>query len=105
MAAQIAHILYVVLVLGTVRRFLLPDLPNIRDSKAENFSPVRLTLFFVLLVISTAILTPLEVIATRLAVQRNHPPAIDSEEQVEDDDTEDMEYAGAHEDVIGYDQA
>jgi hypothetical protein len=98
MTAQIAHISYVVLVLSTIRRFLLPDLPEMRIPDAKSLSPIRLTLFFMLLMISTAILTPLEVIATRLAVQRNHDR--NAEEQEEPDGDADLEYAGDHEDVI-----
>jgi hypothetical protein len=101
MAAQIAHISYVVLALGTLRRVLLPA--QLRIPISEDVSPLRLTFYFLSLCISTAILTPLEVIATRLAVQRNHAPAVDSNAQEEEADGDDsnLEYAGAHEDVIG----
>jgi hypothetical protein len=103
MAAQIAHISYVVLALGTLRRVLLPAQLRIPIS-GDDVSPLRLTFYFLSLCISTAILTPLEVIATRLAIQRNHAPAVDSNAQEEeaDGDESNLEYSGAHEDVIGY---
>lgn len=59
-------------------------------------------MYFVVVLLSTAILTPLEVIATRLAIQRNHASAeYNSVAQEEEGDAEDAEYSGAEEDVIG----
>jgi hypothetical protein len=103
MAAQIAHIGYIVLGLGTVRRLLLPELSAPGAPKVEDISPIRLTVFVVMVVLSTAILTPLEVIATRLAIQRNHAASgFNSVSQEEEGDAEaTIEYAGAEEDVIG----
>lgn len=65
---------------------------------------VKLAVFFVLAVASTVILTPLEVIAIRLAIQRNHAaPEFNSISQEEEGDAEEAaEYAGIDEDVIGY---
>ena len=65
---------------------------------------VRLTIFFVLALASTVVLTPLEVISTRLAIQRNHAaPEFNSVSQEEEVDAEEaVEYAGVDEDVIGY---
>jgi hypothetical protein len=68
--------------------------------KREDYSPIRLGIFFVVVVVSTAILTPLEVIATRLMIQRNHASAEFNPESQEEEE-EGMEYAGAEEDVIG----
>jgi hypothetical protein len=103
MAAQIAHIGYIVLGLGTIRRLLLPELSAPGIPKVGDISHIRLTVFVVLLVSSTAILTPLEVIATRLAIQRNHAASgFNSVSQEEEGDSEEtIEYAGAEEDVIG----
>ena len=49
-------------------------------------------------------LTPLEVISIRLAIQRNHAaPEFNSIAQEEDGDAEETaEYVGVDEDVIGY---
>ena len=70
----------------------------------EAISPVKLVIFIVIALLSTAILTPLEVIAIRLSIQRNHAaPEFNSIAQEENGDGEEVtEYAGADEDVIGY---
>ena len=56
-----------------------------------------------MVIVSTAILCPLEVVATKLVIQRNHASAeFNSVLQEEEGDTEETaEYAGAEEDVIG----
>ena len=56
-----------------------------------------------MVIVSTAILCPLEVITTKLAIQRNHASAeFNSVLQEEEGDGEETaEYAGAEEDVIG----
>jgi len=102
MAAQIIHIGYAVLVIGSVRRLILPDLPETRIPKAKDFTPLRIGLFLLLLIMSTAILTPLEVISTRLAIQRNHSSAeYNSVAQEEDGDAEPCADYGGAEEVIG----
>ena len=65
---------------------------------------IKFVTFFVIALLGTVILAPLEVISTRLSIQRNHAaPEFNSISQEEDGDTEGaMEYAGADEDVIGY---
>lgn len=70
----------------------------------EDFSVIKTSIYFVIVLFSTIILTPLEVISTRLAIQRNHAsPEYNSVTQEVDGDAEDdtAEYAGAEEDVIG----
>lgn len=104
LAAEVAHIAYVAMGLGPLRRLLLPGLSKSGVPKAEDFPPVRLGVFLVLVVLSTLILTPLEVIATRLAIQRNHAaPEFNSVSQEETGDPEEVaDFAGAEEDVIGW---
>lgn len=100
--AQLIAVAYGVLGLRTLRHFLLPgyrpgaDLP-------ESFTFLRFGLYLIVVVVSTAILCPLEVIATKLAIQRNHASAeYNSVLQEEEGDAEEIvEYAGAEEDVIG----
>ncbi|KAI6134478.1 mitochondrial carrier [Pisolithus croceorrhizus] len=100
LAAQVAHISYVVLILRSVRRLILPELAT--QSGGHDISPLRLSVFFVLALASTAVLTPLEVISIRLAIQRNYASAEYNSVSQEGGDTEDVaEYAGANEDVIG----
>lgn len=103
LAAQVLHITYIVLILGTLRRLLLPALSKPGVPAPEDYPLVRLGPFTVLVLLSTIILTPLEVIATRLAIQRNHAaPEFNSVSQEEDGDAEEAaEFAGAEEDVIG----
>ncbi|TFK75362.1 mitochondrial carrier [Pluteus cervinus] len=102
LAAEVIHIAIVVLVLGPLHRFLLPSLgtPNV---SIEDISFLKLSLYIVVVVLCAAFLTPLEVIATRLAIQRNHAsPEFNSVSQEVDGDTEEtMEFAGVEEDVIG----
>jgi hypothetical protein len=103
LASQVAHIGYVVLGLGPLRRLLLPKpskdgLPSLKDFHAVPFS-----IYLIIVVLSTIVLAPLEVIATRLAIQRNHASAeFNSVSQEEEGDVEDVaEFSGAEEDVIG----
>ncbi|KIJ61321.1 hypothetical protein HYDPIDRAFT_42724 [Hydnomerulius pinastri MD-312] len=103
LAAQVSHIAYVVLGLRTVRQFLLPELANPGLPDRSDISMVKLAIFFVLALGSTVVLAPLEVIAIRLAIQRNHAaPEFNSISQEEEGDAEEAtEYAGVDEDVIG----
>lgn len=65
-------------------------------------SPIKLSVYFAVVLVSTGILAPLEVIATRLAIQRNHASAeYNSVTQEVDGEAEEAEFAGAEEDVIG----
>jgi len=103
LAAQVSHIAYVVLGLRTVRRLLLPELSQHGLFSREDVSVIKLAIFFVLALASMVVLTPLEVIAVRLAIQRNHAaPEFNSVSQEEEGDAEEAaEYAGIDEDVIG----
>jgi hypothetical protein len=74
------------------------------ESIPQDFSPRSLTIYFAISLFSTGILCPLEVISTRLAVQRNHESAeFNSVSQEETGDTEDLPEYSPEEDVIGYD--
>jgi len=102
MATNVAHIAFVAVILGTLRRLILPRFtPDVPIT--EQFSMLRIGLFFILVALSTAVLTPLEVISARLAIQRNHADAgyNSVSQEVEGDAEEVAEYAGAGEDVIG----
>ncbi len=100
MAAEVAHIAAVISFLGPIRRLLLPGLSKPVPS---DVSIVKLVIYFCILCLSSMILAPLEVIATRLAIQRNHASAeYNSVSQEVDGDAEEAaEYSGADEDVIG----
>lgn len=102
MAAELCHIVVIVVFLGPMRRILLPRSPK-GVIKPSDVSVWKLILYLVLLLASILLLAPLEVIATRLAIQRNHASAeYNSVSQEVDGDSEDTEeYAGTEEDVIG----
>jgi len=103
LTTQVCHITYVVLALRSFRHLLLPRLSQPGVPTKEELSNVSLTIYFVVVLFSTVILTPLEVIATRLAIQRNHAaPEYNSVVQEEEGDAEQhAEYSGVEEDVIG----
>jgi len=101
--AEVLHITIVVLGLGPLRRLLVPELSAKSESKLQDISIVKLSIYLLIVMLSTAILTPLEVIATRLAIQRNHASSqYNSVSQEVDGDAEEIvEFSGAEEDVIG----
>lgn len=104
LAAEVFHIVYVVIGLRTFRILLLPELSDPETAMPSNISVTKLVVYFAVVVLSTIVLCPLEVIATRLAVQRNHASAEYNSvaQEIDGDAEEAAEYAGAEEDVIGY---
>ena len=102
MAAVLIHTGIIVLCLGPLRRVLLPELsqPGLNLSK---LSPIKLTIYLVIFCLSVVVIVPLEVIATRLAIQRNHASAEYNSvsQEIDGDGEETVEYAGTDEDVIG----
>lgn len=103
LAAEVFHIAYVVFGLRTLRLLLLPSLSQSEPPRPEDISTTKLIIYVVIALISTAVLCPLEVIATRLAVQRNHAASgFNSVSQEEEGDAEDVAEYSADEDVIGY---
>lgn len=103
MAAELIHLGIIVLFLGPLRRALLPELsqPGFNRPKV---SFIKLTIYFIIFCLSVTVLAPLEVIATRLAIQRNHASAQYNSvsQEIDGDGDETVEYAGADEDVIGW---
>ncbi|KAL1727363.1 mitochondrial carrier domain-containing protein [Schizophyllum commune] len=98
LAAQALHIAVVVLFLGPLQRWLVPNTPGL----GEDFSPVKFGIYCVVVLLSTGVLAPLEVISTRLAIQRNHASAeYNSVAQEAEGDAEEVDLAGVEEDVIG----
>ena len=89
-----------------LRRLLLPGLGETENPTISDANPIKLGVLVTISVLSTAILCPLEVVATKLAIQRNHAAAeYNSVAQEPEDDNilpdEYVEYAGEEEDVIG----
>jgi hypothetical protein len=103
LAAEVLHITIVVLGLGPLRRLLVPALSTKSEQTMADTSIVKLSIYLAIVIFSTVILTPLEVIATRLAIQRNHASSEYNSvtQEVEGDAEETTEFAGAEEDVIG----
>lgn len=104
LAAELLHICYVVIALRALRHLLLPSLSQRNESQPLDLSPRSLIVYLATSLFSTAILCPLEVISTRLAVQRNHESAeFNSVAQEEIGDAEGLPEYSPAEDVIGYD--
>ncbi|KAI9507435.1 mitochondrial carrier [Russula earlei] len=102
LAAEILYICYVVIGLRALRGLLLPSLSQSDDSQPRDFSPRSFIIYLAISLFSTVILCPLEVISTRLAVQRNHDSAeFNSVAQEEVGDAEDLPEYSPAEDVIG----
>jgi hypothetical protein len=102
MAAELIHVGIIVLFLGPLRQVLLPELSQ-SGSDRPKVSLIKLIIYFIILCLSVAALAPLEVIATRLAIQRNHASAEYNSvsQEIDGDGDETVEYAGTDEDVIG----
>ncbi|KAH9935480.1 mitochondrial carrier [Fomitopsis serialis] len=99
LTAEVLHVAYTALLLSSLRSLLLPH-------PSSDFSTFKFGIYLAVEVLSTFILCPIEVITTKLAIQRNHAaPEFNSvEQEVEGDGLEGeeyTEYAGAEEDVIG----
>lgn len=97
LATQVVHIAYTSIILSGLRSLLL---------SGNSISPVKFGIYLTIEMLSVAIICPLEVMTTKLAIQRNHSAAeYNSVEQEVDDDTieapEYAEYSGQEEDVIG----
>ena len=102
--AQSLHSAYMIIVLRSLRRLLVPTSED--DRTGFQIHPVKFTVYTAIAILSTLILCPLEVMITKLAVQRNHAAAEYNsvEQEVEPDavsSDEYTEYSGADEDVIG----
>ncbi|KAJ7770182.1 hypothetical protein DFH07DRAFT_735542 [Mycena maculata] len=101
--AECLHVAYITLILGPLHRLLVPMTAGPGGLAYPEITPVKLGVYFAVVIVSTGVLTPLEVIATRLAIQRNHAAAeYNSVSQEVDGEAEEVpEFAGAEEDVIG----
>lgn len=102
--AQFLHSAYSIIVLRTIRRFLVPTTQD--TNSGFELHPVKFAIYAAIAILSTAVLCPLEIIVTKLAIQRNHAAAEYNsvEQEVEPDavsSEEYIEYSGAEEDVIG----
>lgn len=92
-AAQVLHLLWFLVVARIVRAIFVPNLLEKHD-----FSIIGLTLYVIFLTLSFIVLCPLEVISTRLAIQRNHETPLDAQDPSNEIG---VPYSGEEEDVIG----
>ncbi|KAG8695392.1 hypothetical protein FRC12_012571 [Ceratobasidium sp. 428] len=108
LVARMLILIWVVAVAQVVRAVLLPSLSrglsDVRDPDDQNrmtkhLNPVKLAVFLIFSMASTAILCPLEVLATRLSVQRNHPTT-DADRAIDGASDPMPDYIGEEEDVI-----
>lgn len=73
------------------------------DDGIVQISLARLAFYIPLAIFSTAIVCPLEVISTRLSIQRNHDTSgFTAVAQEPEPEMDNVPYAAADEDVIGY---
>lgn len=102
LVTEMLHIAVIVLGVTPLRRVLLPPLEE-SDNPFAQAGLFKLIIYVLVLVFSTFILAPLEVMTTRLTIQRNHASAAYNSvtQEVEGDAEDAPEYAGAEEDVIG----
>ncbi|KAF7321604.1 hypothetical protein MKEN_00681500 [Mycena kentingensis (nom. inval.)] len=103
LAAQGLHVAHVTLVMGPLHRWLVPMASGPGGVSYPDTTAIKFSAYLVVVLLSTAVLTPLEVVTVRLAIQRNQSSAeYNSVSQEVEGDAEDLpEYAGAEEDVIG----
>lgn len=90
-----------------IRWILLPDPTPSGDESRASLNSFKFGIYLGLEIWSTAVLCPLEVMSTKLSIQRNHAaPEYNSVEQEAEDDAVEGEtysdYSGAEEDVIGW---
>lgn len=102
MLTEVLHLGLVILLLSPLHRLLLPAVVN-PDLDLADISIWKAVVYFIIVAIATIVLAPLEVIATRLAIQRNHASSeYNSVSQGAENEGEDtVEYSGTDEDVIG----
>ena len=107
--AQVAHIVYTGIVLRIFRALLFPSIPANGDISDARINGLKLGIYIGIEMLSTVVLCPLEVLATKLAIQRNHASMeYNSVEQEVEDDAIAVdcpiysELSGHDEDVIGY---
>ncbi|KIM30640.1 hypothetical protein M408DRAFT_328179 [Serendipita vermifera MAFF 305830] len=104
--ARSLHVFWLVFVQRGMRRLLLPDFKTVYDGGDQRnmftgLSPIGVGFYIAFVGISAVlVLTPLEVIATRLSVQRNNSQSGGFGPAAQDEDQPDLEFAGRDEDVI-----
>lgn len=108
LASRFVTLFWMLFVVRTARLFLVPalsaGLPTWAGRKTPqrgDVSTIGLSVFILFAAFSCVVLCPLEVIATRLAIQRNHAGTFGAYEEASTEEGEQLAYAGETEDVIG----
>ncbi|QRV78480.1 mitochondrial carrier protein [Ceratobasidium sp. AG-Ba] len=108
LAARMLILVWLVAVAQVVRAKLLPSLsrglssvhdPDDQNRMTKHLKPMKLIIFLVFSMASTVILCPLEVLATRLSVQRNHSKT-EADRTIDGASDPMPDYIGEEEDVI-----
>ncbi|KAG9014444.1 hypothetical protein FRB93_013569 [Tulasnella sp. JGI-2019a] len=112
-AGQMIHVFFIALISRLVRLLLVPSLADGLDGAEESgtissISTVRLSIFILFQALAgTALLSPLEVMTERLAIQRNYTPGAEFEEEDAElaaaqanGTTDGVAYAAPDEDVL-----
>ena len=100
LASEALRSIYVILMMDPVRVLISPSKSDGSDD-ASHLTLARICGLFVLAFVSTIIICPLEVMSTRLSIQRNHDTSGFTPVSQEEAPVEDAAYAAADEDVIG----
>ncbi|THH07227.1 hypothetical protein EW145_g3524 [Phellinidium pouzarii] len=103
LVSEVLRIAYINLLMDPLRMMILPAASDEDQAKPfANISVARLSIYLGLVFISLIIICPLEVISTRLSIQRNHAHSgfsIVGQDEVTD--VNDVVYSASDEDVIG----
>ncbi|KAF8065010.1 mitochondrial carrier domain-containing protein [Lyophyllum atratum] len=81
LVATILRSLISVLGVMPLLRLLLPELPKSKD-EVDNMMIFKFSMYFIVVVVATVVLVPLDIMAARLALQRNHASAVPQEEGI-----------------------
>ena len=85
-----------------IRQWIFPKSTVADGNISALFTFTRISIYLVLVIISTAVNCPLEVVSTRLSIQRNHATGSRDATDIEEEaSTDDVVYSASDEDVIG----
>ncbi|KAI5121563.1 hypothetical protein M0805_000744 [Coniferiporia weirii] len=102
LASEALRVAYIILFMDPLRLAILPPASPTEANPFTRHSVARLSLYLGLAFISMIIIAPIEVVSTRLSIQRNHDySAFSAVGQDEDANVNDVVYSASDEDVIG----
>lgn len=101
LTSEVLRISYIILIMDPLRQLIFPRSATEDNSFSPLLSLPRLGIYLVLAIVSTAVNCPLEVVSTRLSIQRNHAPGSRTADLEEEASMGDVVYSAPDEDVIG----